>query len=283
MMEYEKRGYLNQNFRIFHPIDSGQREFAYHYHDFYKILVLLAGDVTYCIEGKSYELAPYDMVLVNAGEVHRPIIRSSSAYERIIIYISPEFLESYGREQCDLGLCFGLAGQEKSNVLRMPSMKNSKLFSVLLELEQSLGDADYGGALYADILFLEFMIQLNRAAVHDRLSFVATEESNDKILGVLSYLNEHLTEELTIDMLAEKFYTSKYYLMHSFKKETGYTIGNYLTIKRLRYARELIRQGMPVTTACFECGFRNYSTFFRAYRNHFGEAPTRDNFRNGAG
>ena len=276
MTEYEKRGYLNQNFRIFHPKDSSRREFAYHYHDFYKILILLSGDVTYCIEGRSYELAPFDIVLVNAGEVHRPIIRSDSTYERIILYISPEFLQSFRKEECDLGLCFARARQEKSGVLRMPSMKNSKLFSVLLELEGSLGDTDYGGGLYQDILFLEFMIQLNRAAVHDDLSFLVTNESNDKILGLLSYLNEHLTEELSIDILAEKFYISKYYLMHSFKKETGYTIGNYVSIKRLRYARELIRQGMSATAACFECGFRNYATFFRAYRKQFGEAPGRD-------
>ena len=275
MTEYEKRGYLDQNFRIFHPKDSERREFAYHYHDFYKILILLSGDVTYCIEGRSYELTPFDIVLVNAGEVHRPIIRGGSTYERIILYISPDFLKSFQKEACDLGLCFVRAGQEKSSVLRMSSMKNSKLFSVLMELEQSLDDTDYGGELYRDILFLEFMIQLNRAAVHDDLSFLATNQSNDKILGLLSYLNEHLTEELSIDDLAEKFYTSKYYLMHSFKKETGYTIGNYVTIKRLRYARELIRQGMPATAACFECGFRNYSTFFRAYKKNFGEAPGR--------
>ena len=275
MTEYEKRGYLDQNFRFFHPKDSERREFAYHYHDFYKILILLSGDVTYCIEGRSYELAPFDIVLVNAGEVHRPIIRGGSTYERIILYISPDFLKSFQKETCDLGLCFVRARQEKSSVLRMSSMKNSKLFSVLMELEQSLDDTDYGGVLYRDILFLEFMIQLNRAAVHDDLSFLATNQSNDKVLGLLSYLNEHLTEELSIDALAEKFYTSKYYLMHSFKKETGYTIGTYVTIKRLRYARELIRQGMPATAACFECGFRNYSTFFRAYKKNFGEAPGR--------
>ena len=275
MTEYEKRGYLDQNFRIFHPKDSERREFAYHYHDFYKILILLSGDVTYCIEGRSYELAPFDIVLVNAGEVHRPIIRGGSTYERIILYISPDFLKSFQKEACDLGLCFVRARQEKSSVLRMSSMKNSKLFSVLMELEQSLDDTDYGGVLYRDILFLEFMIQLNRAAVHDDLSFLATNQSNDKVLSLLSYLNEHLTEELSIDDLAEKVYTSKYYLMHSFKKETGYTIGTYVTIKRLRYARELIRQGMPATAACFECGFRNYSTFFRAYKKNFGEAPGR--------
>lgn len=276
MTEYEKRGYLDQKFRLFHPSDSGQREFSYHYHDFYKILILLKGDVTYCIEGRSYELAANDIVLVNVGEVHRPIIRSAGIYERIIIYISPEFLQIYQRENYDLGLCFQKAWQEKSNVLRMPTMKSSKLYQVLHELEASFSDQDYAGELYQDILFLEFMIQLNRAAVHDTLNFMETNDANDKILSILAYINEHLTEELSIDLLAEKFYTSKYYLMHSFKKETGYTIGSYLAIKRLRYARKLIRGGMPVTQACFECGFRNYSTFSRAYKKNFGEPPTKE-------
>ena len=98
MSEYEKRGYLNQDFRIFHLVDEAQRDFTYHYHDFNKIVISIRGDVTYCIEGKSYDLAPYDMVLVNAGEVHRPIIHSSRTYERIIIYISPDFLQSYKQE-----------------------------------------------------------------------------------------------------------------------------------------------------------------------------------------
>lgn len=275
MNEYEKRGYLNQNFRFFHPIDNGQREFSYHYHDFYKILIFLSGDVTYCIEGKSYELAPYDIVLVNAGEVHRPIIQSANTYDRIILYVSPEFLRSWQQEDENLELCFLRAKQEQSNVFRMPSMKGSRLYQSLEELEAALGDTDYAGALYQNVLFLEFMIHLNRAALHNTPGFMSTKQANDKILAILSYINEHLTENLSIDFLSEKFFTSKYYLMHSFKKETGYTIGNYLTIKRLRYARELIHDGMPVTQACFECGFHNYTTFSRAYKKHFGEAPTR--------
>lgn len=274
MNEYEKRGYLHQDFRIFHPIDNRQREFSYHYHDFYKILVLLQGDVTYCIEGKFYALAPGDIVLVNAGEVHRPIIQGTGTYERIIIYISPEFLRSCSDDPDSLELCFSKARQEKSNVLRLPSMKNSRLYQILEELEASLHTPDYAAGLYQNVLFLEFMIHLNRAAVHNTLSFMATQEANGKILSILSYINEHLTENITIDLLSEKFYTSKYYLMHSFKKETGYTIGSYLTLKRLRYARELIHGGMPVTQACFECGFHNYSTFSRAYKKNFGEAPT---------
>ena len=273
MNEYEKRGYLHQDFRIFHPIDNQQREFSYHYHDFYKILIFLNGDVTYCIEGRSYDLAPYDIVLVNAGEVHRPIVRGTKSYDRIILYVSPEFLKSYQQTDCDLGLCFSKVGQEKSNLLRLPSMKNSRLYQKLLDLEASLNDTDYASELYRNVLFLDFMIQLNRTAVSNTLNFVATDNSNDKILAILAYINEHLTEELSVDFLAGKFFLSKYYLMHSFKKETGYTIGRYLTMKRLRYARDLIQNGMPVTQACFECGFRNYSTFSRAYKKSFGDAP----------
>lgn len=271
--EYEKLGYLNQNFRIFHPRDSVQREFSYHYHDFYKILIFLKGDVTYYIEGKSYALAPYDIVLINAGEVHRPVVHSSRTYERIIIYVSPEYLYSPEKSHCDLGRCFARAQQEKSNVLRMPSVKSSKLFSVLKELEDALNDTEYAKELYCEILFLQFMVLLNRATLHDTLHFLETGKANEKILAILTYLNEHLAEEISIDFLAEHFFTNKYYLMHSFKKETGYTIGNYLAIKRLRFARELLRAGMPATQACFECGFLNYSTFFRAYKKHFGESP----------
>ncbi len=275
MSEYEKRGYLKQDFRMFHLVDTTQKEFAYHYHEFNKIVIFLQGDVTYCIEGKSYQLNPYDMVFVNAGEVHRPIIHSPKTYDRIIIYISTEFLDSYRKQTYDLGLCFQKAKQEASSVLRMPSMKSSKLYQVCRELEASFADTDYAGELYQNILFLEFMIQLNRAVVHDALDFMTTASSNDKILQILTFINEHLTDDISIDRLSEQFYTSKYYLMHSFKNETGYTIGNYLNMKRLRYARELIRGGMPVTQACFECGFKNYSTFSRAYKKNYGVSPTR--------
>lgn len=275
MNDYEKRGYLNQDYRIFHITDQHQREFPYHYHDFYKILILLKGDVTYCIEGKSYPLLPYDLVLINAGEVHHPIVRSCAAYERIILYISPNFLSSFRQEGCNLELCFLQAQQEKSNVLRLPSIQSSRLYQALMELEGSSNEQIYGADFYRKLLFLEFMVHLNRAAVLDTLHFMPNNNANDKILMVLSYINDHLTEEISIDSLSKKFYISKYYLMHSFKKETGYTIGAYLHLKRLFYGRELIRQGMPVTKACFACGFFSYSAFSRAYKKQFGEAPTR--------
>ncbi len=273
MDQYEKTGYLHTNFKMFHLIDSERKDFSYHYHDFNKILIFLGGDVSYSIEGRSYDLKPNDIVFVKAGEVHRPVIHSARPYERFIIYVSPSFLESYEKEDYQLDYCFRQAHSRQSHVLRVNSFPNSPLGSAANRLEESLHDTDYANELYHDLLFLEFMIQLNRAAIHHNLHYIRNSSSNEKILAVLDYLNEHLTEEINIDSLAEQFYLSRYHLMHTFKDETGYTIGSYLSTKRLQLARELIRTGTPITDACYECGFKNYSTFSRAYKKSFGSSP----------
>ena len=85
MPEYKKVGYLTTDFKMFHLKDEEMRTFHYHYHDFHKILILLNGDVTYCIEGRSYDLKKNDIVLVHAGEVHKPVIHSDAVYDRIIM------------------------------------------------------------------------------------------------------------------------------------------------------------------------------------------------------
>lgn len=81
MPEYKKVGYLTTDFKMFHLKDEEMRSFHYHYHDFHKILILLNGDVTYCIEGRSYDLKKNDIVLVHAGEVHKPVIHSDAVYD----------------------------------------------------------------------------------------------------------------------------------------------------------------------------------------------------------
>ena len=256
MPEYKKVGYLTTDFKMFHLKDEEMRSFHYHYHDFHKILILLNGDVTYCIEGRSYDLKKNDIVLVHAGEVHKPVIHSDAVYDRIIIYVSPDFLTAYRDSDSDLSLCFQKAYEEKSHVLRVHSFGNSRL-----------------GELHHKLLFLEFLIQLNRAAGHNKIEFIETSASSEKILSILNYLNEHLTESISIDDLSSRFYLSRYYLMHTFKEQTGYSIGSYLSTKRLLLAKELILSGKPITDVCYECGFKNYSTFSRAYKKCFGESP----------
>ena len=157
--------------------------------------------------------------------------------------------------------------------LRIPALQTTQIARIIHDLEQSLDSREYANELYHKLLFLDLMVQLNRAALSNRIEYLSTTASNHKMINVIDYLNAHLTDDITIDFLAEHFYLSRYHLMHAFKEETGYTIGNYLTTKRLLLARDQIAQGESITTACYACGFHNYSTFSRAYRKHFGCSP----------
>ena len=277
MEKYNKTGYLSANFKIFHLIDKEPIKVDFHYHDFHKILIHLSGNVSYCIEGRTYSLNPNDIIFVNAGEVHRPVINDSSPYERIIVYISKNFLKEYQKENNDLSLCFKRAKEKQAHLIRVPSFFNTKLGSIVKELESSLTDEEYANELYHEILFLEFMIQLNRAAIHDGIEYISTSSSNNKTIAIIDYLNANLTSDISIDTLAENFYISRYHLMHSFKEETGYTIGGYITIKRLALAQQLIADGHSISEACYACGFKNYSTFSRAYKKTFGCSPRQKN------
>ena len=96
-----KTGYLTDDFRLFHLTAPVPSETAPHYHDFCKILVLLKGSIGYTIEGRSYQLLPGDIVLVNHGEIHCPHPGERTFYERLILYLSPLFLEQVSPEAAE--------------------------------------------------------------------------------------------------------------------------------------------------------------------------------------
>ena len=171
-------------------------------------------------------------------------------YERIIIYISPKFIDSYKNEHVDLSKCFKNAKENNTNVLRINSFKKSKLHLIVNELEESFKKNLFGNELYQKTLFIEFLIHLNRLSINKQINYIETNYSNK----------------------------SKYHLMHSFKNETGFTINNYITTKRLLYAKSLIEEGTSVTNACYECGFKNYSTFSRAYKKVFNTSAKKDKY-----
>lgn len=272
MGDYEKKGYLNSEFRLFYLTGRETQEIKYHYHDFEKITIFLAGQVRYQVEGKAYDLRPYDIVLVGHGEIHRLLVNPAVSYERIVIYIAPAFMASYKTAAYDLSACFARARAKESSVIR-PAAETGALLDAMQRLEQSLVTAGYAQELYNKVLFLEFLVLLNREARGDRLGYLYPPVGNDKVLQLLHYLNDHLKEDLSIERLAQTFYLSPHYLMRLFKKETGVTIGQYLAGQRLHYARELILAGQSRQEACFACGYRDYSTFYRAYRAAFGESP----------
>lgn len=271
-----KSGYLNRDFQLFHIKDKKNQEFEFHYHDFNKIIIFLSGKVTYLIEGKSYILKPWDILLVNNHDVHKPIIDPSETYERIIIWANSDFIHKHNYEQCDLSTCFTLANERSFNLIRLKDEYQNNIKNIIDKLESSLNSEEFGSKLLSNSLFIQLIIYLNR--IHLDNMYIDDKESliyDKQIEEILKYINSNLSENLSIDNLANKFFISKYYLMHKFKKETGYTLHKYILQKRLLLAKDLIKSGEPIVKTSLKCGFNDYSCFLRSFKKMFNESPKR--------
>ena len=265
----EKTGYLEQDFRLFHIKDQTKREFSYHYHDFHKVIIFLSGKAAYHIEGKSYYLKPWDILLVNRHAIHKPEIDFSVPYERFVLWIRDDI------KSTELLRCFQKAIDRSYNLIRLDSDTQEKLKQLLYELEAALKDEKFGSELLGSALFTQFMVYVNRIFLEKQYIYDARSYSSDsQIEELLRYINHNLTEDLSIETLARKYYLSKYHMMRKFKEETGYTVHNYIISKRLLLARTKISEGTPILKASQLSGFSDYTTFSRAYKKQFGTAPS---------
>lgn len=272
--DLKKRGYLNEDFLFFKLKDQKKSEFEFHYHDFNKIIIFLSGNVTYIIEGKSYTLKPWDILLVGRNDVHQPIISSDVPYERIILWLNPNFLEAHKRNDCDLQNCFSLATIRKMNMIRLNKKDIPSLKQTLDELEEAINEKNFGHEILKNSLFIQLIVKINRIFFGmDNNKKLEDVHYDPRIEGILTYINDNLENDLSIDLLSNKFYLNKYYLMHLFKRETGYTVYNYIQKKRVIKASDYIKSGMPAGEVCSLCGFGDYSTFVRTFKKEFKLSP----------
>ena len=273
-----KVGYLNDNFKIFHIRDKKDIKFEYHHHDFSKIVILIDGDLTYYIEGKAYILKPWDILFVNKNEIHKPVVNPHQYYERIVIWLNPDFMAKYAQGNNNLLKCFEVAIKNNYNLLRL-NMKSIDIIKNLIQDIQNCNNSnEFGSEILKESLFVQLMVLMNRLFLNsDKNRDIEDIQYDKTIEGVLNYINSNLENDLSIDTIASEFFISKYYLMRKFKNQIGSSIHNYVVQKRLILARSLISDGLSMSSVCSRCGFNDYSSFVRAFKKVYGVSPSNYN------
>ena len=275
-----KRGYLSNDFIFFHLQDKTELQIESHFHDFNKVIVFLSGQVTYYIEGIAYKLQPWDILLISHDMIHKPCIDGGAPYRRMVLWLKPSFLAQQSSPSTNLHTCFDLASRHKFSLLRMKPETKLMIQTLLSQIHAANENRSFGDDLLQGSLCLQFIIQLNRLALEINNGAIPADlglEYDETINKVLRYIDDHISEDLSIEKLETVFFLNKYYLMHKFKCHTGYSIHQYILQKRLITANKLIRSGRSIVTACLESGFRDYSSFSRVFKKVYGTSPRKYN------
>lgn len=261
------------DFECYHYYNSVPPQLDFHEHEFYEVFFFLSGDVSYVVEGRTYQLRPGDILLTDNRDIHKAIVRPGKPYERFIIWVQPSFVEQIKLFGADLSACFTDASQKKYKLIRPDSDVLTHLRAICQKMLRNRDEAAFGSATLSYVYLIEFLVYLNRAyfATPDAIRSDVTE--NEKINEIVAYINENLSENLALDRVAETFYMSKSYLSHQFKDYTGMTLYQFIIKKRVTVARNMLREGRPVMEACMQCGFNDYSNFLKAFKREFGKSP----------
>jgi len=261
-------------FEFYHYLDDTPPKVEFHQHPFYELFFFLDGNVNYSIEGKTYHLRPGDILLTNSLDIHRPEILPGRPYERVIIWLEDRFFEQMRAGGDDLAACFADAARKDYRCVRPPQSSLIRLRSLCGKISQAQNSTKLGSYTLVCAHLFEFLVEVCRC-YFDMVDIIYEDVTeNPKINHVLDFINKNITTNLSLDRIANEFYLSKFYLSRLFKHFTGISIYQYIIKKRVTLSRDMLRVGVPVISACMECGFNDYSNYLKAFKREFGQNPS---------
>ena len=236
--------------------------FSMHTHNLFELLYIVNGDATHVIEDRKYKLKKGDLILIRPSKYHFIQIDSSTDYERYDILF----------DEKALGLDIAKRLAKASEVINISDN------AIVTDLFKK---SDYYFANLEETEFIEIMeLMLKELFINLSIKreYVAPEYSvmSPVLSDALKYINANLFVLKSVSEIANALFITESYLFKIFKTELKNTPKKYINDKRLLYAQKQILQGKKPTEIYEDCGFNDYTSFYRSYIKYFAHSPSSD-------
>lgn len=248
--------------------------FDAHWHNALEIIMPVENyyDVEAC--GHRYHIQPDEILLIPAGEMHT--LYAPSAGNRFIFQFDTSVISrisEYNALQSLMTTC-----------LYITKFSHPHIYNTVRQLLLQMRDEYFGTADFRELSIYSYLTKLlvvvGRELLHDTVMFSNTrigkqKEYIQRFKNVISYIDDHYTQNLSLETIAAYSGFSKYHFSRLFKQYTNYTYYEYLIFRRIKAAEELLTQpGLSVTEIALQSGFASISSFNRIFKQKKGCTPS---------
>ena len=242
------------------PIPSSSKEMTAHTHSFHEWLYLISGDLEYMVDYRQHIAKPHTLILVKPQQIHRIRPLSRAPLNRYVLRFPDGALPETARDAF-LGL-----GDQYVVPGTLISEEIQRMDAYVADLPESR---------IMDALAHQLSI-----LIHFACNFIANRQSAAQNVStggqLIEYINSHLTSIHRLGDISANVHLSPSSIQKMVDAEIHKPVMAYVREQKCHLARNHLQKGFPAGDVCLQCGFSNYSTFYRAYMRTFGVAPSGD-------
>lgn len=241
-----------------------------HLHSSLEIYYNIKGCRSFLVNNKFNRCEPNDMFLVPCMQIHKALLNNKDSYERCIISISSEIINKINempnitQRPFERLFSYGMTDSYKTHL-------NESEHIEFIELVHSYNSCENDDVDKFIILLriLQFIRKKYQNDAIEKESFLPETVADE----ILDYIEQNFKNKISIAQISQIINISEAQLYRIFKKETGMTIKEYLTLRRISEAKKFLYLGFSVKEACFKSGFSDYQNFVRSFKRIEGYSP----------
>lgn len=272
---YSEMNHGRTEYEGFYGLGDHIRFYGLHCHDFYEFYIHFQGAKTYGIDNEVFLPQPGQLLIIPPFHMHGMLCDEEiNHYERAYLYLAPAFLASLGCGQIDLERRITRLTANDRFIFTLPPDRARECGALLHEVSRT-GANPTPWERFRDISrIMPVLRTILEAAQTASPDAAPAAPANPMMHQVLTYINDHCTEPLTLKKLTDRFSISASTLSHEFQRYIHHSVYDYILYRRVMLAKQKLFGDAPLGEIGYQCGFGDYSNFLRAFRKMNGISPS---------
>jgi len=268
--------------------DSAFTMSGHHFHPDFEIYYLYEGRRSYFIEKHIYEITGGTLVFIATGKIHKTTESSenntkSASHDRLLLLLDKKIQQSFQSMLAEMNAEDFFTQQY--GIIQLKASEKKYIESIFQFIYKEIQNKSAGYLTLIKMRTKELLIfiirKMSSASYIEQNSQMKTKYRQshsllEKVEDIALYISNHCESQISLEELASKFYISKYYLCRIFKASTGFTINEYLNMKRIQKSIEYLEKtNCSITTVSELSGYDTITHFERNFMKYMSQTPLR--------